>query len=289
MKLTRNDPCWCGSGQKYKLCHLPYDEAAERAAQAGREVFTREMVKTPRQIEAIAESAAVNTAVLDAVSALVRPGICTAEIDDLVYEVTSAHKALPAPLNYQGFPKSVCTSANNVICHGIPSKQHILQEGDIVNVDVSTVLNGYFSDASRMFCIGQVSPQAAKLVRVAKECLDKGFHAVKPGGFTGDIAEAVQTHAEQNGFSVVREFGGHGVGVKFHEDPFISHVGRAGTGVLLAPGMIFTIEPMINEGSEQLYIDEKDQWTVRTLDGKFSAQWEYTVLVTPDGAKILTH
>lgn len=288
-ELTRNTPCWCGSGLKYKICHLTYDEMAESAAQTGREVFARNMVKTPIQIEAIRQSAQLNTAVLDEAAKHIRVGISTAEIDDAVYEFTSSHKAVPAPFNYQGFPKSCCISINDVICHGIPSKNTFLKEGDIVNIDVSTVLNGYFSDASRMFTVGKVTPQAQKLVRVAKECLDNGVEQVRPGGFTGDIACAIQTYAEASGFSVVREFGGHGVGCSFHEDPFISHIGQKGFGILLAPGMIFTIEPMINEGSPDLFIDEQDGWTVRTHDGKLSAQWEYTVLVTPDGVEILTY
>ena len=213
----------------------------------------------------------------------------TAEIDKLVHDFTVSQGAIPAPLNYQGFPKSCCTSINDEICHGIPSEDVILKDGDIINVDVSTILNGYFSDASRMFKIGAVHPELDKLVNVAKECLDCGLKAAKPWGFMGDIAEAVQKHAESNGYSVVREFGGHGIGLQFHEDPFVSHVGKAGTGMLLVPGMTFTIEPMINMGTPDLFIDADNDWTALTEDGYPSAQWEYTILITEDGAEILTY
>ena len=211
----------------------------------------------------------------------------TEEIDKLVYDFTVNKGAIPAPLNYGGFPKSVCVSINDVVCHGIPSEDTVLMDGDIVNVDVSTIYNGYYSDASRMFMIGNVSEEDEKLVRVAKECLDKGFEAVKPWGFLGDIGAVIQEHAEANGFSVVRAFGGHGVGVKFHEDPFVAHVGERGEGMVLVPGMVFTIEPMLNQGDYEVFVDEDDDWTVFTEDGGYSAQWEYTVLVTEDGAEII--
>ena len=213
----------------------------------------------------------------------------TEEINTIVHDYTVSQGAIPAPLNFQGYPKSVCTSLNDEVCHGIPSEDVILEDGDIINVDVSTIYNGYFSDASRMFMIGQVHPDLEKLVRVAKECLDKGLAAAKPWGFLGDIAEAVQTHAEANGYSVVREFGGHGIGLEFHETPFVSHVGKKGTGMLLVPGMVFTIEPMINMGKPDIFIDSDDGWTTLTEDGYPSAQWEYTVLVTETGVEVLTH
>lgn len=272
-------------------------EAAARAAveakikeykAKGCRVPSRKMLKTAAQIEGIRRSAAVNTAVLDAVAANIRAGMTTEEINTLVHEFTVAHGAIPAPLNYEGFPKSVCTSVNDEVCHGIPSAKVVLQEGDIVNVDVSTILDDYYSDASRMFMIGRVHPEAERLVRVARECLERGFAAARPWGFLGDVGAAVQEHAERNGYSVVREFGGHGVGLQFHEDPFVSHVGRRGKGMLLAPGMVFTIEPMINMGSRKIYVDEANDWTVLTDDGKLSAQWEYTVLITEEGAEIIT-
>lgn len=254
----------------------------------GCRVPSRKMIKTAEQIEGIRKSAAINTAVLDLVAEQIHAGMSTEEINTLVYNYTVAHGAIPAPLNYEGFPKSVCTSLNDEVCHGIPDKRVILRDGDIINVDVSTILNGYFSDASRMFMIGGVRSEVRKLVEVARECLELGFKAARPWGFLGDIGAAVQEHAEKHGYSVVREFGGHGVGLKFHEDPFVSHTGKKGTGMLLVPGMVFTIEPMINMGSRKIFIDADNDWTVLTDDGMPSAQWEYTVLITETGAEIIT-
>lgn len=287
MNLNRNDQCWCNSGKKYKKCHLEFDEKLEALKNKGYEVPTRDMIKNQEQIEGIKESAKINNAVLDLVQEKIKLGMNTEEIDKLVYDFTINKGAIPAPLNYGGFPKSVCVSINDVVCHGIPSEDTVLMDGDIVNVDVSTIYNGYYSDASRMFMIGNVSEEDEKLVRVAKECLDKGFEAVKPWGFLGDIGAVIQEHAEANGFSVVRAFGGHGVGVKFHEDPFVAHVGERGEGMVLVPGMVFTIEPMLNQGDYEVFVDEDDDWTVFTEDGGYSAQWEYTVLVTEDGAEII--
>lgn len=287
MNLNRNDQCWCNSGKKYKKCHLEFDEKLEALKNKGYEVPTRDMIKNQEQIEGIKESAKINNAVLDLVQEKIKLGMNTEEIDKLVYDFTVNKGAIPAPLNYGGFPKSVCVSINDVVCHGIPSEDTVLMDGDIVNVDVSTIYNGYYSDASRMFMIGNVSEEDKKLVRVAKECLDKGFEAVKPWGFLGDIGAVIQEHAEANGFSVVRAFGGHGVGVKFHEDPFVAHVGERGEGMVLVPGMVFTIEPMLNQGDYEVFVDEDDDWTVFTEDGGYSAQWEYTVLVTEDGAEII--
>lgn len=288
MDLNRNDQCWCGSGKKYKKCHSDFDEKLKRLSNEGYEVPTRDMIKNKEQIEEIKKSAKINTGILDLVEEKIIEGMNTEEINKIVHDYTVSHGAIPAPLNYDGYPKSVCVSINDIVCHGIPSEDTILKSGDIVNVDVSTIYNGYYSDASRMFMIGDVSEENKKLVRVAKECLDKGFEAVKPWGFLGDIGAAVQEHAEANGFSVVRAFGGHGVGMQFHEDPFVAHIGNKGEGMVLVPGMIFTIEPMINQGDYEVFIDEDDDWTVLTEDGGYSAQWEYTVLVTEDGAEILT-
>ena len=255
----------------------------------GFHVPSRKLLKTPEQIEGIRRSSAINTAVLDLVAEQIHEGMTTEEINTLVYNYTVAHGAIPAPLNFEGFPKSVCTSINDEVCHGIPSEQVVLRRGDIVNVDVSTILDGYFSDASRMFMIGEVTPEAKRLVEVTHECLELGLKAAKPWGFLGDVGAAIQAHAEKNGYSVVREFGGHGVGLKFHEEPFVSHVGRPGTGMLLVPGMVFTIEPMINMGKRRIFIDEENDWTVLTDDGQLSAQWEYTVLITETGTEVLTH
>ena len=289
MEISRNDLCWCGSGKKYKKCHLDFDEKIESYALKGCIVPSRDLIKNKEQIEGIKASAKINTAVLDLVAKNIKAGMSTEEIDKLVYDYTIEQGAIPAPLNFEGFPKSCCTSINDEVCHGIPSKDIILKEGDIINVDVSTIYNGYYSDASRMFMIGEVHPDLKKLVEVSKECLDLGLKAVKPWGFLGDVSAACQKHAEANGFSVVREFGGHGIGLEFHEEPFVPHVGEEGTDMLLVPGMVFTIEPMINMGEPDIFIDEADDWTVLTADGYPSSQWEYTVLVTEDGYEVLTY
>ena len=252
-------------------------------------VPSRHLIKTPEQIEGIRRSGVVNTGVLDLVESKIRAGMSTAEIDKLVYDYTVSHGAIPAPLNYEGFPKSVCTSINEVVCHGIPSDDEILEEGDIINVDVSTILDGYYSDASRMFIIGKTTPEKEKLVRVTKECLQIGMEAARPFGFVGDIGHAIQKHAEKHGFSVVRDLCGHGVGLEFHEDPDVEHFGKKGTGMLLVPGMVFTIEPMINMGTYRVFVDEEDGWTVVTEDELPSAQWEHTFVMTENGLEILTY
>lgn len=288
-KIGRNDPCWCHSGKKYKMCHQAFDEKIARIQDAGHLVPSRDMIKTKEQIERIKESAKINIAVLDELQEKIYPGMCTEEIDRLVYARTTAMGGIPAPLNYQGFPKSVCTSLNDEVCHGIPSENVILKEGDIVNVDVSTNLNGYFSDSSRMFCIGEVSPEKQKLVQVAKECIDAGLKEVKPWGFLGDMGQAVHDYAYAHGYTVVREIGGHGVGVEFHEDPWVSYNSKRGCEMLMVPGMMFTIEPMINMGKVEIYVDDENNWTVYTEDGKPSAQWEVQVLVTEEGYEIISY
>ncbi len=252
-------------------------------------VPTRRLVKTAEQIEGIRRSGVVNTGVLDLVAERIRPGISTEEIDRLVYDYTVSHGAIPAPLNYEGFPKSVCTSINEVVCHGIPSEDEILEEGDIINVDVSTILDGYYSDASRMFVVGgHTTPEKQRLVDVTKECLDIGAAAAKPWGFVGDIGKAIAKHAHKNGYSVVRDLCGHGVGLEFHEEPEVDHYDTHRHGMLLVPGMVFTIEPMINMGDWHVFIDEEDGWTVVTEDELPSAQWEHTFLMTENGLEILT-
>lgn len=255
----------------------------------GHLVPSRKLIKTPEQIEGIRRSGVINTAVLDLVASEIKAGMSTAEIDKMVYDFTVSHGAIPAPLNYEGFPKSVCTSINEVVCHGIPSEDEILEEGDIINVDVSTILDGYYSDASRMFIIGKTSPEKENLVRVAKECLEIGMQAATPFGFVGDIGNAIEKHAKKNGFSVVRDLCGHGVGLEFHEEPDVEHFGKKGTGMLLVPGMVFTIEPMINMGTYEVFVDEEDDWTVVTEDELPSAQWEHTFLMTENGLEILTY
>ena len=286
--MERNDPCFCGSGKKFKKCHMPIIEKMMWYEDHGAIVPDIELIKTIPEIEMIRESAKLNTAVLDAVAKEIRIGMSTQEIDDIVYEYTTSHGGIPAPLNYEGFPKSVCTSINDVVCHGIPSKDEILKDGDIINVDVSTILDGFFSDASRMFCLGDVPENAKKLVKVTEECVELGLAQAKPWNFLGDIGSAINNHAKANGYSVVRDIGGHGVGLEFHEEPFVSYVTEAGTDMLLVPGMTFTIEPMINEGTHRHTTDKVNGWTVRTKDHKLSSQIEYMVLITDDGAEVLT-
>lgn len=258
--------------------------------QQGCLVPDRKLIKTQEQIEGIRRSGVINTGVLDLVAQEIRPGMTTLEIDKLVYDYTVGHGAIPAPLNYEGFPKSVCTSINEVVCHGIPSEFDVLEEGDIVNVDVSTILDGYYSDASRMFVVGgKTTSQKQKLVDVARECLEIGMQAAQPYGFVGDIGHAIAQHAHKNGFSVVRDLCGHGVGLEFHEEPEVLHYGKKRTGMLLVPGMVFTIEPMINMGDWRVFVDEEDGWTVVTEDELPSAQWEHTFVMTEHGLEILTH
>ncbi len=249
----------------------------------------RSLIRTPEEIEGIRQSGVINTAILDLVGENIHAGMSTLEIDEMVHKYTIEHGAIPACLNYEGFPKSVCTSINEVVCHGIPSAKEILKEGDIINVDCTTILNGFYADASRMFIIGKTTPQKEKLVRVAKECLEIGMEAAKPWTCVGDIGNAIEKHAHKNGFSVVRDLCGHGVGVKFHDDPEVLHYGKKGVGMLLVPGMVFTIEPMINMGTWKVFVDSADGWTVVTEDELPSAQWEHTFLVTETGLEILTH
>nr|WP_073294212.1 methionyl aminopeptidase [Parolsenella massiliensis] len=284
----RNEPCWCGSGKKYKKCHAAIDERLQECYLNGQEVIYRHLLKTPEDIEGIKRSAAINIGVLDMVGERIAPGVTTAEVDQWIYDYTVEHGGIPADLNYEGFPKSVCTSINDVVCHGIPSERDVLQEGDIVNVDCSTILDGYFSDSSRMFCIGEVSPARQKLVDVTRESIQRGLAQVKPWNTLGDMAHAVQTYVEENGFNVVREFGGHGIGKEFHEDPFVAHVGEPGEGVVLAPGMCFTIEPMVNAGGADIDMNDPNGWTVRTADGSDSAQWEVQLVVTETGYELLS-
>ena len=288
MIIGRNDKCWCGSGEKYKKCHMKFDEKLKEFKSKGYEVPHRSLIKTPQQIEKIKASAKINNEILDLVGQKIKAGMTTEEVDQIVHDYTISQGAIPAPLGYSGCPKSCCTSVNDQICHGIPDG-YVLKDGDIVNVDVSTILDGYYSDASRMYMIGEVSENAKRLVEVTKECMIKGIEAVKPWTRLGNVGYTIQQHAEANGYSVVREFGGHGIGLDFHEDPFVFHYGTREEGMLMVPGMIFTIEPMINEGYHELYIDADNGWTSYTDDGKLSAQWENMILVTEDGCEILAY
>ncbi len=257
----------------------------------GKEVPTRELIKTPEQIAGIRKAGVLNTAVLDEVARQIHGGMSTLEIDEIVYKFTTEHGGIPAPLNYEGFPKSVCTSINEVVCHGIPKAEDILEEGDIINVDCTTILDGYFADASRMFIIGKTTPENEQLVRVAKECLEIGMQAAKPYCFVGDIGNAIDKHARKYHYGIVRDLCGHGVGNAFHEEPDVVHYGKKGTGMLLVPGMVFTIEPMVNMGTWRVYVDADDPygWEVISEDELPSAQWEHTLLMTEEGVEILTY
>lgn len=288
-KPGRNEPCWCGSGKKYKKCHIDFDEKIEEFEGAGHIVPSHAILKNAEQIEKIKESAKINIAVLDYVAEHIKAGISTAEIDKWVYDITTKMGGVPAPLNFEGFPKSVCTSINNEVCHGIPSEDVIIKDGDIINVDVSTNLNGYFSDSSRMFCIGNVSEENRKLVEETKNAVYEGLKHVKPWGFLGDMGQAVNDYVKSKGYSVVREVGGHGIGLEFHEDPWVSYISKKGTEMLMVPGMIFTIEPMVNAGKPDIYVDEDNGWTIYTEDNSMSAQWEIQVLVTEDGYEIIAY
>jgi methionyl aminopeptidase len=279
---SRNDLCWCGSGKKYKKCHLRLDALKPPEPETKLAIT----LKNEEQLEGIRRSCRLAVAAMDMVAERISASITTGQINDWVHEYLLSHNAYPAPLNYHGFPRSICTSVNEVVCHGIPGDQ-VLREGDIVNVDITTILEGYFGDLSRMFIIGQTSAEAERLVRVTRECLFIGIAQVRPGGRLGDLGAAIQRHAEQHGYSVVRNIGGHGVGLQFHEEPFVPHYGRRGTGVLFRPNMTFTVEPMINAGVADTEVLD-DEWTVITADEHLSAQWEHTVRVTPTGVEILT-
>lgn len=280
--------CWCGSGREYAACHGEIDFKIKAAQSQGYIVPDRSLIKTADEIAGIRKACEINTAVLDEVAKYIRAGMTTEEIDRIVYDFTLSQGATPAPLGFCGFPKSVCTSVNDQVCHGIPDGT-VLKSGDIINVDVSTIYNGYYGDASRMFMIGKVKKPAQDLVAITKECLRRGIEAAQAWGFVGDIGAAVAGFARKHGYSVVEEFGGHGVGKEFHEDPFICHVGRRRTGMLLVPGMIITVEPMINMGRREVFVDAENDWTVYTEDGSLSAQWEHTILITEEGPEVLTY
>jgi methionyl aminopeptidase len=254
-------------------------------------VPTRDLIKTPEQIEGIRRASAVNTGVLDAVGEAIHAGMSTLEIDKICRDYCEKHGATPACLNYEGFPMSVCTSINEVVCHGIPKAEDVLEEGDIINVDFTTILDGYYADASRMFIIGKTTPEKEQLVKVTKECLEIGMEAAKPWHGVNEIGRAIEKHAKKHHYGVVRDLCGHGVGVQFHEEPEVCHFAQRGDGMILVPGMVFTIEPMINMGTWKVFIDADDPygWEVITEDEKPSAQWEHTLLMTEHGVEVLTY
>jgi methionyl aminopeptidase len=283
IKIGRNDPCPCGSGKKFKKCCA---SKADQLIHQHHPDKPKIRLKSAMEIEAIRRTGRLVVETLALVERHLAPGITTDSINDLVHAFTLENGAKPAPLHYRGYPKSVCVSVNEVICHGIPGPR-MLQEGDIVNVDVTSILNGYYADANISYFIGNPGPDARKIVEVARQSLKEGLAMVKPGNTIGDIGWAIQNYAEGQGCSVVREFVGHGVGLDFHEPPQVPHFGRRGDGIQLVPGMVFTIEPMINLGGHELIILE-DQWTAVTRDGSLSAQFEQTIAVTQDGFESLT-
>ncbi len=284
----RTTLCWCHSGLPYAQCHAAADRLREQYLAAGERVPPRKWLKGPHEIPAIREAGRINTLVLDAVEAAICPGMTTKQIDDIVAERTRALGGRPTCLGFQDFPCTVCVSRNEVVCHGIPNSREVLREGDIVNVDCTTTYGGYVGDASRMFCIGHISERAERLVQTTRLALQTALAHLGPGTHLGDIGYYIAETAHAAGYTVVREIGGHGVGRSMHEDPYVCHVGKRGTGPVLLPGMIFTIEPMINEGSRFFTIDKKDGWTVRTADGRLSAQVEHTVLITESGYEVLS-
>lgn len=245
-------------------------------------------IRTPEQIEKMRIAGRMAAEVLDMIGEYVVPGVTTAELDRICHEhIVNVQKAIPACLNYNGFPKSVCTSVNHVICHGIPSEKKVLKNGDIINIDVTVIYEGWFGDTSKMYTVGDVAPHAQRLIDITQECLYKGIELVKPGCRLGDIGHVIQQHAEKNYYSVVREYCGHGIGDTFHEEPQILHYGKPNTGFELKEGMTFTIEPMINAGKAATKL-LKDGWTVETKDKRLSAQWEHTLAVTSNGVEVLT-
>lgn len=290
-KIGRNEKCWCGSGKKYKACHERNDEEKlMKFVSEGHPIPERSLIFTPEQIEGVKKCSRASVAIMNELDKFIREGVSTEDINSVVVRITKEFGAESADLGYNGYPKSCCTSINDVVCHGIPNKNEILKDGDIINVDVTTKLNGYYSDMSRMYMIGNVSEEARNLVEKTKRCLEIGIENVKPYTPIGNIGEAINAYTDANGYSIVRDLCGHGVGLTLHGEPQVPHYRPFPNEKtpIMVPGMIFTIEPMINQGIFEVDVDQKDGWTVRTVDGKLSAQWEHTVLVTEDGCEIIT-
>ncbi len=284
--INPNSQCWCGSKKKYKKCHLKKDILLLDFKNRGYEIADEEILKSAEDIKGIKKSAKLTTEILDMIGHHVKIGITTMELNDIVHNYTIEHGAIPAPLDYEGFPCSICTSLNNVICHGIPDDTK-LKSGDIMNIDVTCIVDNYFSDSNRMFLIGDVSPEAETLVEVSRQCLELGIKSVKPYQPINVIGEAISSHAEKFGYSVVQDYCGHGVGFQFHERPEIWHFRSNEKGMIMVPGMVFTIEPMINQGTYHTEL-QMDGWTSITRDRKLSSQWEHTLVVTETGCEVLT-
>jgi methionyl aminopeptidase len=292
--IGRNDFCWCGSGNKWKKCHFPDFGTSSKSNKTLTlaQVYLRKhdiLIKTEEQISGIRAACHLASQILDQTCALAKAGVTTLQLNDFAHELHIKAGAIPAPLHYGSppFPKSICTSLNEVICHGIPDKIP-LRDGDILNIDVTSILNGYYGDCSRMIAIGEISPDKQRVIDVSYECLMRSIAILKPGIPVSSIGDVIDSYASSKKCSVVNQFVGHGVGVEFHEGPQIPH-NRNGNSILLIPGMTFTIEPMINAGVREAIIDHKDHWTARTKDSKPSAQWEHTLLITENGHEILTN
>jgi methionyl aminopeptidase len=286
--ITRNDPCWCQSGLKWKKCHYPHLPPAKHSLA---ERYLKQygiLIKTPEQIEKIRRACQVTAQILDVLIQSAKAGVTTLELDDLSVKLHREHHAIPAPFHYgePPFPKTICTSLNEVICHGIPNEIP-LKEGDILNIDVSCIVDGFFGDASKMVAIGKVSEEKQRVMDVSRECLERAIAVCQPGALICQIGQAIEEYARTRGCSVVNQFVGHGVGLAFHDPPEVPHHYNK-IDIEMVPGMTFTIEPMINAGVREGVVDPVDQWTVRTKDGKPSAQWEHTLVITDNGCEILT-
>lgn len=284
--ISRNDPCWCGSGKKYKVCHRLMDEKLKLLQDEGYEIPDHSIIHGQKVIDGVKRSAVITKGIFKMLEGKIIEGVKTKDIDQWVHEYTVLHGGIPATLGYNGYPKSCCTSINDTVCHGIPDDTQ-LKNGDIINIDITTILDGYFSDSSRMYMVGEVSEEAKRLVEETHECMMIGIHEVKPYASVDNIGKAIEDYAISKGYSVVEALGGHGIGLKFHEKPHIHHFETGEKGMIMVPGMMFTVEPMINQGDFDVEILE-DDWTVKTIDGSLSAQWEHTILVTEEGYEILT-
>lgn len=288
--ISRNDPCWCGSNKKWKKCHYP--ELPKVSFEKIKEDYLKQygiIVKNFEQIEKIKIACKVAASILDEICHLVKVNMTTQDIDDICIKLHKQKGAIPAPLGYGDppYPKSVCTSLNDVICHGIPDSKTVLKDGDFLNIDVTSIVDGYYGDCSRMVAIGEISEEKKRVMQTSYDCLIKSIEICKPGTKIYEIGDVIEKEAKKNDCSVVNMFVGHGVGVYFHEPPQILHHYN-NIQIPLVPGMIFTIEPMINAGDREGYIDKKDKWTARTIDKKPSAQWEHTILITETSHEILT-
>jgi methionyl aminopeptidase len=287
--LERNDPCWCGSGKKYKKCHLRADMEKENSSGTKKPLQTDKMVKSAAEIDGMRKAGAFNGQLMDYIRPFVKVGVSTEELDRIAHEYTIKHGHIPACLGYHGYPKSICASINNIVCHGIPSARDILKEGDIVNIDFTTIVDGFYGDSSETFMMGAVSAEARHLVEATAKAMEIGIGAALANVPLSAIGNAIEPFVKSQGFSVVHQYTGHGIGKAFHE--FFNvyhHIDKDCDNIILHPGMTITIEPMVNAGGYKVITDSIDKWTVRTEDGSLSAQFEHTILITEGAPEILT-